>query len=64
MTAPSAIGYCVELTGAELDDLKDWLAEPDRVRQMEFATDADGLRIKVNYGTWSPPLGTVTGAPR
>jgi hypothetical protein len=62
MTAKSAIGYCVELTGADLALLREYVNHPE-ARQVEIATDKNGLRVKVNWGVWGPPVGRVTGIP-
>ena len=65
--ARSAIGYCAALTGDDLAGFLDALGwgepAPQPVDRLEVAVDAAGFRVKVNWGIWSPPLGTVTGIP-
>lgn len=58
----------VELTGEAVDWLEAvaWAivkaSEADELHTVAVAIDSDGLKFKINYGTWTPGHGVVTGA--
>lgn len=57
----------MELTGEDLDVLRDDAAEAGRVLRVALEVEPDGstyLKVKADEYTWSPPLAaTVTTAP-
>ncbi len=46
----------IKLSGADLDILRPILAD-NSVHTLRVVIDKDGLKIKVNRGIWSRPLG-------
>jgi hypothetical protein len=57
--ARSAIGPVVEVTDPDtIEQIKAALDQD--ISMLEFAINGDGLRVKVNYGHWSPPMGQLS----
>jgi hypothetical protein len=57
----SAIGTIVILDREDALGVSLWLAGASEVR---LAINEDGLRVKVDGGVWSPPLGVIQGSSR
>jgi hypothetical protein len=53
----------VTLNQDEITRFLDWLSFNLPIRQLDVAVDDidQAFKVKVNGGTWSPPLGTMNG---
>jgi hypothetical protein len=52
----------IKVDGKELESLLDQLRDDGdgyRIWSLRFAIDGDCVKVKINSGTWSPPLGGV-----
>lgn len=59
--AKSAIGPVVTITEPGwIAAIQESLNPQREIGYVEFAINADGLRIKINGGIWSPPMGKIT----
>lgn len=49
----------IKLEGSEMEQLIDELEATQLVHTLRFAIDDGGVKVKINSGMWSPPLGKV-----
>lgn len=58
----------IKVEGEELESLLrmlsvDPIARVFNIRSLRFAIDGDCVKVKINHGVWSPPLGKVEPKP-
>ncbi len=49
----------IKLDGVEVEHLIDALESTQLIHTLRFAIDDGGVKVKINWGMWSPPLGKV-----